>query len=455
MRPEPGQSSQYDLVVIGTGNAGMHMALKARQSGWRVAIVDELPYGGTCAVKGCIPKKVLVGATEVIKRVDAMQDRGIAGSLQITWSDLIQFKRTFIDPVPATRERILMKEGIDTYHGHTCFLGKNIIQVGETQLSTRFIGIATGAIPRRLGIPGEQWVSSSDEFLAMDSLPEKLLFIGGGFISFELAQVAAIAGAQVTILHRSGRVLKEFDPFLVDMLVEAMKIEGIKILTDMPVLSIQKSPDCLQVLAGKDERKVFETDMVVHGAGRVPNLSGLGLDAGEVTTDAHGIVVNQYLQSVSNPSVYVAGDANAKGKPLSPVAIMEGRAAATNMVQGNTIAPKYLAVPSVVFVFPLLASVGWREDQLIEQGVTPVVYRRETSDWYSSRRIGLSRSGYKIFTEGEGGRIMGAHILGYNADEVINVFALAIQHGLTLKDLQEMVWAYPTGAFDINRIQLE
>ncbi len=449
------QSSRYDLVVIGTGNAGMHMALTAHRAGWRVAVSDELPYGGTCAIKGCIPKKVLVGAAEIVERAEAMQNRGITGTPRIVWSDLIRFKRTFTDPVPAAREEIFRRKEIDSFHGHTRFLGKNTLQAGKTRCTARFIGIATGAIPRSLGIPGEPWVNSSDEFLAMESLPEDIVFIGGGFISFELACVAATAGAHVTILHRSGRVLKEFDPFLVDMLVEALREKGMEIHTDMPVVSVQKGPDHLRVLAGKDSKKVLETDMVVHGAGRVPNLSGLDLEAGEVVTDTQGIVINPYLQSVSNPSVYVAGDANVKGKPLSPVAIMEGHAAATNMVTGNTVAPSYLPVPSVVFVSPLLASVGWREDQLLKQGITPRVYRAETPDWYSTRRVGLSRSGYTILTEKEGGKILGAHLLGYNADEVINVFALAIKHGLTLQDLQELVWAYPTGGFDITRIQRE
>ena len=431
----------------------MAMALEARHAGWRVAITDELPYGGTCAIKGCIPKKVLVGAVEVIERAKAMQSKGISGNLRIIWPDLIRFKRTFTDPVSTVRGGVLAKEGIDTYHGHARFLGRNTLEVGDKNINTRFTGIATGAVPRKLGIPGEELVSTSDDLLDMESLPERIVFIGGGFISFELAHVAAKSGAAVTILHRSGRVLKEFDPFLVEILVQALRTAGIDIFTDMPVASVEKNTDCLRVHAGKMGEKVFEADMVVHGAGRVPNTAGLDLDTGGVVVDERGIAVNQYLQSVSNPSVYVAGDVNARGKPLSPVATMEGRAAARNMIHGNTDAPDYTAVPSVVFVTPLLASVGLREDQATKHGITFVTHKKETSEWYSHLRVGITSAGYVILTEETSGKIIGAHILGYNADEVINVFALAIKTGMTLADLQSVAWAYPTGVYDINRIR--
>jgi glutathione reductase (NADPH) len=444
----------YDLVVIGTGNAGMAMALGARHAGWRVAIADELPYGGTCAVKGCIPKKVLVGAAEVIERAEALQTRGISGALHIAWPDLIRFKRTFTDPVPSTRERALGTEGIDTYHGRARFLGKNTLQVGGASLETRFIGIATGAVPRKLEMPGEDLVSLSDDFLAMESLPDGIIFIGGGFISFELAHIAAKAGADVTILHRGSRVLKEFDPFLVDILVQVFRDSGVKIFTDMPVQSIERAVDRLRVRAGQSDGSIFDADMVVHGAGREPNLSGLDLETGGIASDKRGIRVNQYLQSVSNPAVYVAGDANGRGIALSPVATMEGRTVARNMIHGNTVIPDYSAVPSVVFVSPLLASVGLREDQAALQGMKVTIHRKETRDWYSTRRVNLPGSAYTILTGKETGKIVGAHLLGYNADEMINIFALAIRHGLTIADLQEMAWAYPTAGYDINRIQL-
>jgi glutathione reductase (NADPH) len=225
------------------------------------------------------------------------------------------------------------------------------------------------------------------------------------------------------------------------------------ILTNMPVTSVNRDPDHLIIRAGQKGEQTFEADMVIHGAGREPNISGLNLKAGGVQVDEKGIVINQHLQSVSNSSVYVAGDANARGKALSPVARMEGRMAARNMIRGNTLTPDYLSIPSVVFTSPLLASVGLREDEAANREIETVVYKKETSDWFSNRRIGIVYSGYKILTEKKSDKIIGAQLLGYNADEMINVFALAIRAGMKLADLQEMAWAYPTGVYDINRIR--
>ena len=283
----------------------------------------------------------------------------------------------------------------------------------------------------------------------MVSLPARILFIGGGFISFELGFIAAAAGAEVTILHRSGRVLKEFEPFLVDLLVESCGSLGIRVETGMPVAAVEESAGRLRVRSGD---RSFEAEMVVHGAGRVPNTAGLELERGGVVADAHGIVTNPFLQSVSNPSVYVAGDANPRGRALSPVAHRDGTSAAENMLNGNTIAPDYAAVPSAVFSHPVLASVGLGEEEAARRGLPVAVHKADTRDWFTTRRLGIPRSGYVVLTDGPTGPILGAHLLGYNADEAINVFALAVRRRLSLADLQATDWAYPTAIHDINRI---
>jgi glutathione reductase (NADPH) len=444
---------RYDLIVIGTGNAGTAMSLEARHSGWSVAIVDELQFGGTCAVKGCIPKKILFSAAEVIERVESMKTKGINGDIRVVWPDLIRFKRTLTDPVPSIKDFTFAEKGIETYHGHARFLDKNTIQVGNNILTGRFIGIATGAVPRKLGIPGEELVSLSDEFLAMNSLPDRIVFIGGGLISFEFANVAAWSGAKVTILQRSKRALKNFDSFLVDLLIQSLQTIGIEIMADAPVVSVKKELDHLLIRAGKNGEHVLEADMAVHGAGREPNIKGLDLESGDVSVDERGILINQHLQSISNPSVYVAGDANARGKPLSPIARLDGRMAARNMIQGNTLKTDYSTVPGVVFTSPLLASVGLGEEEAMKRSTGTIVHKQETSDWYSNRRVGIKYSGYKILTDEQSGKIIGAHLLGYNVDETINLFALAMRAGLKLNDLQDMAWAYPTGSYDVIRIR--
>jgi glutathione reductase (NADPH) len=439
----------FDLVVIGTGAAGTAMAVRCRREGWRVAITDERPYGGTCGLRGCIPKKVLHGAAETIARAKHLGGVGIAGGCGIEWRDLIRFERRFTAPITAMRESSLAQEGIVLLHGKARFTGPNELLIGDKRVTARFIGVATGSVPLPLSIPGEDLVSSSDDFLAMGSLPGRILFIGGGFISFEFGFIAAMAGAEVTIVHRSGRVLKGFEPFLVDLLVESCREIGIRVELGVPVTAVERSSGGLCVLGGD---RSFATDMVVHGAGRIPNLGDLELERGGVVADAKGIVVNPYLQSTSNPSVYVAGDANPRGRPLSPVAHRDGGAAAENMLHGNTVAPDYAAVPSAVFTYPVLASVGLSEEAAARRGLRVTVHKADTRDWFATRRLGIPRSGYVVLTDGPAGAVLGAHLLGHNADEAINILALAVRRGLSLADLQEMDWTYPTAISDLNRI---
>lgn len=442
--------TDFDLVVIGTGEAGPAMAHRCRRAGWSVAITDELPYGGLCGRRGCVPKKVLNGVAETVDQARRFAGRGIVGDCRVDWPGLVRFEREFTDSVTPRREESLGRDGIVRLRGHAEFVGPNELRIGDRTVASRFIGIATGSVPRRLDVSGEELVSSSDDFLAMESLPGRLLFVGGGFISFEFGFIAATAGAEVTILHRSERVLREFDPFLVGLLLEACREQGIRVETDTPLSAVERAGGSLAVRSGD---RVFEADMVVHGAGRVPNTADLALERGNVEADEHGIVVNHYLQSVSNPSVYVAGDANPRGRMLSPVANRDGKAAAENMLGGNSVAPDYSVVPSAVFTSPVLASVGLGAEEAEAKGLPVTVYRADTRDWFSTRRLGLSRSGYTVLTDGPMGPVLGAHVLGDDADELINIFTLAIRKRVTLAELKETIWAFPTAGHDIRRIR--
>jgi glutathione reductase (NADPH) len=207
---------KFDLVVIGTGAAGATAAFKCREVGWEVAIVDSRPFGGTCALRGCDPKKVLVGAADLIDWVRRMEGKGVSSSdAKIDWSSLMCFKKTFTDPVPEDREKKYAETGIAMFHGRTHFLDRTRVQVGDDTLSGRFLLIAAGAKPASLGISGEQYLTTSDQFLELEKLPERIAFVGGGYISFEFAHIAVRAGAQVSILHRGARPLERFDNDLV------------------------------------------------------------------------------------------------------------------------------------------------------------------------------------------------------------------------------------------------
>jgi glutathione reductase (NADPH) len=428
----------------------------------------------------------LVGAAEVIDWNHRMVDKGTNNTkdIRIKWSELMRFKRSFTEPVPKAREDQFSNAGIDTFHGHARFTDTTTIKVTETNeggtdrmLNGKHILVATGAKPAKLNIPGEEYVTISDQFLELDNLPEGIVFIGGGYISFEFAHIAARSGTKkITILHRSNKPLGQFDPDLVDQLVQRTRQLGADVHLQTEVKGIVRlSGGGLTVNAfpiregdgSKKEDRIIETDMVVHGADRVPDIESLDLGAAGIEYDQKkGIKVNEYLQSVSNPAVYAAGDVavGSGGPQLTPVATYDGKIVASNLLKGNHVKPHYKGVPSVVFTILPLALVGLQEHAAKEQGLHfRANFEKNTSSWYSSRRIGESYSGFKVLIEeGEenaadggnstsnGGRILGAHLLGTHAEEIINILALAIRLGLNTTDIKDAIFSYPTKSSDIS-----
>jgi glutathione reductase (NADPH) len=441
--------SRFDVVVIGVGMAGLNAARRLRSAGKTVAVVDSRPYGGTCALRGCDPKKVLVGAAEVIDWQRRMRGKGIDGDAHINWHDLMQFKRTFTESVPDNLENMLTKMGVTTHHGETQFTDTNTLQVGDHLLTAEHIVIATGARPRDLGIPGAEFAASSSDFLDLNLLPERIVFIGGGYISFEFAHIAARAGAQVSILHRGERPLEGFDPDLVDLLISASQSVGIDIQLNTEVTAIDKGDGHLRIQTNTGQS--LDTDYIVHGAGRVPEIDGLNLQRGQVDYNHYGIIVNEYLQSVSNPVVYAAGDAAAtEGMPLTPVAVSEGLVAVSNILKGNDRIIDYRGTPSVVFTIPALAKAGLTVAEAHAQGLKFRVNHEKTSDWYASRRTNEKYTGFKVLIEEGTDHILGAHLLGAHAGEVINMFVLAIRHNLTASDLKRTIYVHPAETSDIS-----
>lgn len=441
-----------DLVVIGSGTAGQTVAYRCRRAGWSVAVVDSRPFGGTCAQRGCDPKKVLVETAGLIDDVRRKRGQGISvEGLRLSWSELIQFKRTFTSPVPHEVEKGFAAAGITVLHGRARFVGQTALQVDEDHLNARYVVIATGACRSTLRIPGEELLTSSTQFMELKELPRRITFVGGGYISFEFSHVAALAGADVQIYHRGMRPLKGFDPDLVARLVRASREMGIAVHLDAAVTGIEKAAGRLLVhVDGPNGKTTHETDLVVHGAGRVPEIDDLDLETANVEWAPRGIVVNQYLQSASNPAVYAAGDAASSGYPLTPVASLEGRVVASNLLEGNHQAPDYRGIPTVVYTDPPLAAVGLSEEAARAQGLKFQVKKGDTSSWQSSRREGAKYSGYKILVDEGNRRILGAHLLGVRADEVINLFALAIRFGISAEELKRVPFSYPTHSSDLS-----
>ena len=482
-------NSDYDLVVIGTGVSAATVAWECHSAGWKIAIIDSRPFGGTCNLRGCDPKKVLVGAAEVIDWIHRMNGKGINNTkdIHIKWPELMRFKRSFTEPVPKSIEDQFSNAGIDTFHGHASFTDVTAIKVTEKDgtnhmLKGKHILVATGAKPAKLNISGEEYVIISDQFLELDYLPEKIVFIGGGYISFEFAHIAARADAKkITILHRNNKPLGHFDPDLVSQLIQSTRDLGIDILLQTEVKEIVRSSNggfaVNAFYTGENgnrttEEHIIEADIVVHGAGRVPDVETLDLESGGIEYDKKkGLKVNEFMQSVSNPAVYGAGDVvvGTGGPQLTPVAIYDGKIVASNLLNGNHIKPNYRVVPSVVFTIPPLASVGLQESVAKEQGLHfKTNFENNTSGWYTSRRIGEKYSGFKVLVEqrqgnaiatnsGNGndydsnnGRILGAHLMGTHAEEIINIFALAIKLGLNTSDVKDTLFSYPTKSYDMG-----
>jgi glutathione reductase (NADPH) len=444
-------AKQYDLVVIGAGTAAMTTAMRVRAAGWRVAVVDFRPYGGTCALRGCDPKKMMISGATAYDYARRMREHGVVGELHIAWPELMTFKRSFTDPVPEKMEHRYADKGIDTYHGTARFTGMNTLDIGDQTLEAKHVLLASGAEPIKLGIPGEEHLIDNEGFLALEKLPRRIVLVGGGYIAAEFSHLAARAGAQVTVLQHGERMLKHFDPDLVGWLMESFAALGIDVRTRTSVEAIERTGNGFTVYASSQGEKIsVETDLVVHAAGRRPDFGPLDLEAGKVAVKDGRLQLNERLQSTSNPSVYAAGDAAQMGPPLTPVSSHDAKVVAKNLLEGTHDSPDYTGVPSVAFTIPPIAAVGLTEAKAQEKGLQYRVNSQKASDWFTARQAAEPVYGFKVLVEKESGLILGAHLVGPHADEVINLFALAIRHRLTAEDIKTTMFAYPTGASDIG-----
>lgn len=443
---------KFDLVIIGSGTAATSAAFRALKDGWRIAVVDQKPIGGTCALRGCDPKKVIYGVTSALESARRLHGSGIEGlDAEIDWGSLIEFKSTFTEPMSKAIESSLRKSGVELFRGRAAFTGRNSLEVGGQVLEAGKILIASGVRAGNPGFRGAEHLVDNEEFMNMQRLPKRIAFVGGGYISVEFAGIARNAGSRATIIQRGDRILKDFDRDAVDALSRGLADSGIEVITGASVEAVEKVGSAYEVhLSGSAGEETLTVDLVVHGAGREFD-PGMGLDLAGVEWSRRGVRVNEYLQSVSNPLVYSAGDsADTPGKKLTPVATMEGEVAAENMVHGNYTRVDYAGVPTTVFASPPLAMAGITEQEARSGGMDVEVRKGDMSSWYNSRRRRIGNSYYKIVLERNSGKILGASILGENAEEVINIFALAIRNNMGADALSSMPYAYPSDSNDIR-----
>lgn len=445
-------SQSFDLIVIGSGSAATGAATTCAKAGLSVAMIDKRPIGGTCALRGCDPKKMLRRGAEIIESASLLRGQGISGpGPRIDWGGLVARKDRYTGKVPGNKRHMLEQKGIAVIEGVARFTGRDTLEVGERELRAGKFLVAAGSVARSLGIAGEEHLLDNEEFMALEELPPRILFVGGGYISFEFAHIAARAGSEVIIADHGEHPLHGFDPDLVEKLVERSREAGIALQRNANIKHIQRENGRFAVPLETQERESTEyADLVVHGAGRAADLEELDLKMAGVSYSHKGVEVDAHLRSTGNAHIYAAGDAaDTKGPPLTPVAGIEGRIAAKNIL-GEQATPNYAGVASVVFTLPELAKVGLLEAEAEAQGIDFDVIYTDTSGWFSNLRVAESVGATKVLIEKGSDRIVGAHMLGHGYAETINFFALAIRLGLTRGQLSEVPMAYPTIGSDLS-----
>jgi glutathione reductase (NADPH) len=441
----------FDIVIIGGGNAGFGVSQIAQAAGKKIAFVESDEFGGTCPNRGCTPKKVLVAAGQALHDIERAHVHGIdVGAPKLNWSKMIERKESMIGFIPSAMEDTAKSRG-EVFKGKARFTSPNSIVVGEDTLVADNFVVATGSKTRPLNIPGFEYLLTSDDVLVDHDQPDSVLFIGGGVIAMEFSHVYARAGTKVTILEVTPRLLPRMDADAVDQVREESERIGISIETGVEVKSVEKHGEQFEVTyILEDSVKRIIVDRVVNGAGRIANVEDLDLDVGGIEHDGIRIVVDGHLKSVSNPRVWVAGDALVGSAQLSPVATREGRLVGRNIVEGCVEKPDFRVLPSAVYTVPALSSVGLTEAEALAAGLDYRVTTVDMSEWFSSRFYAETVAWSKVLVDNKNGQILGAHIVGHHGEELIHLFSLAMNHGISAEKLGNELFAFPTFSADLG-----
>jgi glutathione reductase (NADPH) len=445
---------EFDVIVVGSGTAGQTAAYDLNSAGLRVAVVENSDRpGGVCALAGCQPKKWFYEAAETVARSWHLKDKGIVEAASGSWPQVLHEKNKFTSGVSRRTIDEFAEAGIAYIQGRARFSSPETLLVDNREVRSRFVVIATGARPMPLNIKGSEHLVLSDQFLDLPELPERILFVGGGFISFEFAHFAARLGpknSRPVILEAADRPLGPFDAEMVDLLVQACREINIDIITGAEIIAIEKNATGFSIKTKSGAS--HETDLVVHGAGRIADIEALDLNAGGVAFNRRGIVVDEHMMT-ENSRIYAAGDCVA-GVQLARVADFEGHTAAANILAhfGKTepAAIDYKSVPAILFTYPQYAMVGKTEADLQKDGIAYEKRFANNLTWPTYRRIGLTHAAYKILTTPEG-RILGAHFLSDNASGLVNALRLAMINNITIDQLhrQSIMSPYPTRESDL------
>ncbi len=448
---------RYDVVVVGSGTGGQTAAHALNTRGLKVAVVESSDRpGGICALAGCQAKKYFYEAAETVARSRHLADKGIAQTARGDWAAVLEQKSAFTENVPDGTIDGLMSAGIDFIEGRARFAEDGSLSVDGESLPADHIILATGARPMPLPIEGIEHAIDSGAFLDLTALPRRIVFIGGGFISFEFAHFAARLGppeSRITILEAADRPLGPFDGEMVNLLISAGEAEGIRVETSVKITSITRTGDELTVHTAAGG--AYPADLVVQGAGRVPEIDSLNLDAAGIRYSRRGIEVTDGMRTTSpaEGGVFAVGDCAATVQ-LARVADYEAQVAARNIVAaregGEPARIDYRTVPAVLFTYPQYAMMGVTEASLLAAG-TP--YRRSFGKgvrWPTYRRVGMEHAAFKILV-GKDDQILGAHILSDNATGMINTLRMAAVNKMGVGELyrHSIMTPYPSRESDL------
>ncbi|MDX1383471.1 MAG: glutathione-disulfide reductase [Thermoanaerobaculia bacterium] len=439
-----GNESGVDLFVIGAGSGGVRAARMAAAAGATVAIAEEARLGGTCVNVGCVPKKLLVYAAHFRDEVEDAAGFGWRATLPpFDWPTLIHNKDAEIERLNGIYRRLLLDAGVRILAGRARLDARDRVVVGSETVTAARVLLATGGRPRRPDIPGAELGLVSDDVFALASQPRRIVIVGGGYIAVEFAGVFEGLGSEVTLVYRGDRILRGFDTDLRDGLTEALLGRGIELRTERHVAALRRAAD--GIVATLDDGAVVEADAVLFAIGRDPNTSGIGLDAAGVELDAGGAIRVDALSETSAPGIYAIGDCTDRMN-LTPVAIAEAMAFVDTVYRDRPRGMDYENVPTAVFSQPCLATVGLTEGDARERLGAVDVYRSRFRPLKATLSGSTERTLVKLVVDRASDRVVGAHMLGPDAAEIIQGIAVAIKAGASKAEFDATVGIHPTTA---------
>jgi glutathione reductase (NADPH) len=445
------QMDRVDYLVIGGGSGGLASARRAATYGASVAVVESGALGGTCVNVGCVPKKVMWNASEIADTLALAAGYGF--DLEVRGHDFAGLRRrreAYIERMRGVYDKHLSKDGVQLIHGRARLSGPHEVQVGDRVISATHVLIATGSSPTLPDVPGVELGSSSDGFLALEALPKRSLIVGAGYIAVELAGVLRGLGAEVMLAMRNERPLRGFDAMLGDALREAMENSGVHVRLSSTVASVNLNANGERVATLTDGHTLPPVDAVFWTIGRHANTENLGLENAAVRLDAAGHVVVDEWQNTTVPGVYAIGDVTGRAT-LTPVAIAAGRRLSDRLFGGKPEAKiDYQDIPSVVFSHPPIGSVGLSEaDARATHGDAVKVYTTRFTNMYYAVSEKKALTHMKLVCVGADERVVGVHVIGRGADEIIQGFAVAVKMRATKADFDRTVAIHPTAAEEL------